>query len=47
VVRFEEIDDTKVRDALAAMGAADMPSTDRRYLYEQQDFEQWLLDLMS
>jgi hypothetical protein len=43
--RFTEIDDKKVTRALACLGAADLPSTDREYLYEKIDFEHWLLEL--
>ena len=36
------IEDRKVWDALIALGAADMPTTDREWLYERDDFELWL-----
>ena len=45
VTRLDEVTDARAREALGAMGAADMPSSDREYLYEQADFEEWLREL--
>lgn len=43
--RFDEIGDEKVRQSLENLGMADLPTTDREYLYETDDFKGWLRDL--
>jgi hypothetical protein len=43
--RFNEISDRKVKQCLESLGMADLPSTDREYLYGTADFEAWLRDL--
>jgi hypothetical protein len=45
--RFDEIDDQKVRQALESLGMADLPTTDREYLYVRADFEAWLRDVVD
>jgi hypothetical protein len=45
ITRLHEIDDEDVRNALDSLSGADSPTTDRRYLYGQEDFENWLRDL--
>lgn len=42
ITRLEEVSDADVRRAIDSLCAADMPSTDRPYLYGPDDFEQWL-----
>ena len=42
-----EISDEGVWDALESLLAADLPTTDRPYLYEVDDFRQWLADLLN
>lgn len=41
------VSDDRVWDALTALGAVDMPTTDREWLYEREDFERWLRDFVS
>lgn len=41
------VEDRNVWDVLTALGAADMPTTDREWLYEREDFEGWLRDLRA
>jgi hypothetical protein len=41
------VTDNRVWNALTALGAADMPTTDREWLYEREDFEAWLRELLS
>jgi len=43
--RSDDIDDLKVLRAIEAIGGADLPSTDRQYLYGRIDFEKWLDEL--
>ncbi len=38
-------DDTVVLDGLEALSMADAPSTDRPYLYGEEDFQAWLQEL--
>jgi hypothetical protein len=46
--KFHEIElDRKIKDALDSLAAADMPTSDRPYLFEQVDFEAWLDELMA
>jgi hypothetical protein len=47
ITRLDDVSDLGVRHALEAIYAADSPSTDRRYLYAREDFEQWLSDLLK
>lgn len=42
VTRLELFEDSRVREALTSLSFADLPSTDRRYLYGQVDFVAWL-----
>lgn len=46
-VRMDEppIDDPRVWAAIEKLSGADMPSTDRRYLYDENDFNAWLKEL--
>jgi hypothetical protein len=44
---YPEVNDSVVWEALKALAGADLPSTDRKYLYEATDFEEWLQKLMS
>jgi hypothetical protein len=39
---YPQVEDLVVWDALIALSGADLPSTDRQYLYEIEDFQQWL-----
>ena len=39
------VEDQRVWSALLALGGADMPSTDRKYLYHEADFRNWLDEL--
>ncbi|WP_051941058.1 hypothetical protein [Stenoxybacter acetivorans] len=39
------IKDPIVWDVLESLGAVDLPSTDKPYLYDLIDFESWLLKL--
>jgi hypothetical protein len=41
------IKDPVVWDILQLLGAVDLPSTDRPYLYDLADFESWILELSS
>ena len=43
--RFDEINDGEAKQGLVNLGMADLPSTDREYLYGTKDFEAWLRDL--
>jgi hypothetical protein len=39
--------DAQIWEALRRLLGADMPSTDRPYLYQEIDFQAWLADLRS
>ena len=41
------VGDSRVRKALDELAGADLPTSDREYLYCQEDFEQWLRDLTA
>jgi hypothetical protein len=41
------VDDDMVWEALTKLCGADLPSTDREYLYGRVDFEVWLAELRS
>ncbi|MEV4312214.1 hypothetical protein [Actinocrispum sp. NPDC049592] len=43
----QEVTDWPAWDALQALAGADAPTTDREWLYGQEDFEDWLARLMS
>ncbi|WZP00846.1 hypothetical protein EP7_002501 [Isosphaeraceae bacterium EP7] len=47
LMRFDEFNrfDRTLFDAIVCLAAADSISTDRPYLYDTSDFEQWLIDL--
>lgn len=45
VTRLELLEDPRICEALTSLGAADLPSTDRPYLYGQVDFVAWLEEL--
>ncbi len=38
--------DQAVREVLVALGAADLPSSDRPHLYEDEDFAAWEASLL-
>ena len=40
-----EVTDQDVRTVLELLGAADLPSTDRDYLYGEEDFAEWRMRL--
>jgi len=42
-----EVEDDAVWEALGVLSAADLNITDRLYLYEEEDFLQWLKDLWA
>lgn len=42
---YPEVTDEVVWDMIGVLGGADSPSTDRRYLYEVEDFTAWLDEL--
>jgi hypothetical protein len=42
-----DVTDRAVWDALNALAGADSPTTDRRYLYGEEDFRAWLSELRS
>lgn len=42
-----EISDEGVWDALEGLLSADLPTTDRPYLFEVEDFRLWLAELLS
>jgi hypothetical protein len=37
--------DRKIKKAICALAGADMPTSDREYLFEKIDFEAWLQEL--
>ncbi len=37
--------DSQLYDVISAIGAVDLPSTDRDYLYQINDFKEWLKEL--
>ena len=39
------IEDPRIWGAIEKLSGADMPSTDRRYLYDENDFNNWLKEL--
>ena len=41
------IPDPKLWHAVERLSGADMISTDRPFLYDKEDFEQWLKDLLA
>ncbi len=45
LLRSDDINDLKVLRAIESIAAADLPSTDRQYLYGRADFEKWLNEL--
>jgi hypothetical protein len=45
ITRTEEVGDAKAKRALVELAGADMPSTDREYLFAKIDFEAWLREL--
>jgi hypothetical protein len=42
-----DIPDERIRTALSCLAAADMISTDRPYLYDEDDFRDWLRELTA
>lgn len=43
--KFDRIADVKTRQGLERLGMAELPSTDREYLYGKEDFEDWIREL--
>lgn len=44
---YPPVDDPVVSEMLQRLSAVDLPSTDRRYLYEDVDFVAWLEELID
>lgn len=47
VMRLDDIEDRRLHKTLTDLGAADLPSTDRAYLYNHTDFIAWLEELIG
>ena len=47
IERSELVGDVRVLRAIEAIGGADLPSTDRHYLFGKADFEKWLDELTA
>lgn len=47
IITSDEINikDKLLWDTITSLGAVDLPSTDRDYLYQKSDFESWISDL--
>ena len=44
---YPRVEDPAVSEMLQRLSAVDLPSTDRRYLYEELDFVAWLEELFN
>ena len=44
---YPPVEDPMVSEMLQRLSAVDLPSTDRRYLYEEADFVAWLEDVVG
>lgn len=47
VVRLDEIDDVKLCKAIDWISGVDAPTADRPYLYNEDDFKSWIVELSS
>lgn len=43
--RADEVDDLRILRALESIASADLPTTDREFLYGREDFAAWLEEI--